>query len=98
MLLRKCDDRRVVIIFHDVELPVVGKPDGPHRLVRRGKSHLEGAVHRWCTLSGSVTLWIIPVAILVIALYLWTPKTGKGIAIYGAIVLAMLIVYFALRG
>jgi hypothetical protein len=49
-------------------------------------------------LSGSVKLLMIPVAVLVIALYLWTPKTGKGVAIYGAIVLAMLIVYFALRG
>jgi hypothetical protein len=41
---------------------------------------------------------MIPVAVLEIALYLWTPKTGKGVAIYGAIVLAMLVVYFALRG
>ena len=52
----------------------------------------------WCTFSDSVKLWMIPVGALVIALYLWTPKTGKGIAIYGAIVLAMLIIYFALRG
>jgi len=52
----------------------------------------------WCTLSGSVTLWIIPVAVLVIALYLWTPKTGKEGTIYGVLVLAMLIVYFASRG
>jgi hypothetical protein len=41
---------------------------------------------------------MVPVGALVIALYLWTPKTGKGVAIYGAIVLAILIVYFALRG
>jgi hypothetical protein len=54
--------------------------------------------HRWCTLSGSMKLLMMPVAALVIALYLWTPKTGKGVAIYGGIVLAMLIVYFALRG
>jgi hypothetical protein len=48
--------------------------------------------------GGSLKLLMIPVAALVIALYLWTPKTGKGVAIYGGIVLAMLIVYFALRG
>jgi hypothetical protein len=53
---------------------------------------------RWCTLSGSVKLLMIPVAVLVVALHLWTPKTGKGVAIYSAIVLAMPIVYFALRG
>jgi hypothetical protein len=41
---------------------------------------------------------MIPVAVLVIGLYLWTPKTGKGVAIYAALVLAMLIAYFALRG
>jgi hypothetical protein len=47
--------------------------------------------------GNSVSLWIIPVGAVVFALYLWTPKTGKGVAIYAAIVLAMLIVYFALR-
>jgi hypothetical protein len=43
-------------------------------------------------------LVMITVAALVIAQYVWTPKTGEGWAIYGGIVLAMLIVYFALRG
>ena len=43
-------------------------------------------------------LWMIPVGALVIALYLWIPKTGKGVAIYGAVVLAVLILMLALRG
>jgi hypothetical protein len=45
-----------------------------------------------------MNLWIIPIAGIVFALYLWTPKTGKGVAIYAAICLAMLVIYFALRG
>ena len=48
--------------------------------------------------SGGVSLWIIPIAAVVFALYLWTPKTGKGVAIYAAICLAMLILYFVLGG
>ena len=45
-----------------------------------------------------VKLWMIPVGALVISLYLWTPKTGKGVAIYGTIVLAVLLLWLALRG
>jgi hypothetical protein len=41
---------------------------------------------------------MIPVAALVIGLHLLTPKAGKGIAIYGAIALALLIVYLVFRG
>jgi hypothetical protein len=44
-----------------------------------------------------VKLWIIPLGALVIALYLWTPKTAKGVAIYVAVVLAGLILWLALR-